>query len=360
MSSMYRLILRATSAIAMANSTIFLSGCTTMETGSIATASQPGQERDYAAVLLRFDAVSSQMLFDPRIIEQPQWARFRADFGARAQTARTDQEFVAAFDETLANVDLFSHFELRAQSQTVEQMRERADQEALTEAIARFENVDDDIGILRINSFFGEAIMGQISSSIDAVIEADVSALIIDLRGNPGGTFAAWPVLSRLASSEIPVGHLVAAPWYASHQAPPNASDLETAIPLTEPDGAALGAGLMDDGLLLLGVEPEAPVFEGRVFILIDGETASTSEIVAAALQYNGRARVVGTRSAGEVLNADQIMLDDGIFLLLPLADFMLPDGSRLEGAGVQPDYSTRGDALECAIAVIRGATACE
>ena len=103
-------------------------------------------------------------------------------------------------------------------------------------------------------------------------------------------------------------------------------------------------------------VEP----FAGDVAILVDGLSASTSEMFAAAMQAIGRARVFGERTAGQALPAVATRLPTGDGLMHVVADFVAPDGTRIEGRGVIPDEVvrlTRADLvegrdapLECAI----------
>jgi carboxyl-terminal processing protease len=81
-------------------------------------------------------------------------------------------------------------------------------------------------------------------------------------------------------------------------------------------------------------VEP----FTGDVAILVDGLSASTSEMFAAAMQAIGRARVFGERTAGQALPAMATRLPSGDVLMQVVADFVAPDGTRIEGRGVIPD----------------------
>jgi len=81
-------------------------------------------------------------------------------------------------------------------------------------------------------------------------------------------------------------------------------------------------------------VEP----FTGDLAILVDGLSASTTEMFAAALQTLGRARVFGERTAGQALPAMATRLPTGDVLMHVVADFVAPDGSRIEGRGVIPD----------------------
>jgi carboxyl-terminal processing protease len=83
-----------------------------------------------------------------------------------------------------------------------------------------------------------------------------------------------------------------------------------------------------------IAVEP----FGGDVAIIVDGLSASTSEMFAAAMQSIGRARVFGERTAGQALPAMATRLPSGDVLMHVVADFVAPDGSRIEGRGVIPD----------------------
>jgi carboxyl-terminal processing protease len=78
--------------------------------------------------------------------------------------------------------------------------------------------------------------------------------------------------------------------------------------------------------------------FEGRLAILTDPVTASTSEIFATGMQRIGRARVFGERSAGAALPAMMTRLPSGDVFVHAVADFIDPDGKRIEGAGTVPD----------------------
>jgi C-terminal processing protease CtpA/Prc len=72
--------------------------------------------------------------------------------------------------------------------------------------------------------------------------------------------------------------------------------------------------------------------------VLIDGDTASAAEIVAAVLQDRGRATTIGQTTAGNTETVVPFDYLDGSRLWLAVGGFRLPDGSALEGRGVVPD----------------------
>jgi carboxyl-terminal processing protease len=89
--------------------------------------------------------------------------------------------------------------------------------------------------------------------------------------------------------------------------------------------------------------------YTGRLALVVDELSASTSEVFAGALQQLGRARVVGSNTAGQALPSVLMRLPNGDGLMYAIADLTAPNGHRLEGAGVTPDETvpvTRADLL--------------
>jgi len=78
--------------------------------------------------------------------------------------------------------------------------------------------------------------------------------------------------------------------------------------------------------------------FAGDLAVLVDGLSASTSEMFAAAMQALGRARLFGEQTAGQALPAMATRLPSGDILMHVVADFVAPDGRAIEGHGVTPD----------------------
>jgi carboxyl-terminal processing protease len=78
--------------------------------------------------------------------------------------------------------------------------------------------------------------------------------------------------------------------------------------------------------------------FDGPLAVLVDGQSASTTEFFAAGMRHTGRARIFGESTAGKALPAALVRLPSGDALMHVVADFTTPDGTRLEGAGVSPD----------------------
>jgi carboxyl-terminal processing protease len=99
---------------------------------------------------------------------------------------------------------------------------------------------------------------------------------------------------------------------------------------------------VMRDNQLNFVVNPRPEVFRGPVAILMDGTSASTSEIFAGGLKDLGRARIFGTRSAAAALPSIIEKLPNGDGFQYAMANYISQGGKALEGNGVIPDEEVK------------------
>jgi carboxyl-terminal processing protease len=143
------------------------------------------------------------------------------------------------------------------------------------------------------------------------------AGLILDLRDNPGGLLDEGV---KVADRFLVAGTIVTTEGRSDPSKPSarQASERETAHEE--------------------GTEPDYPVA-----ILVNGDTASASEIVAGALQDHKRAVIVGERSFGKGSVQTLFGLDDGAGLKLTIARYYTPSGRSIQDKGVIPDVVVRG-----------------
>jgi carboxyl-terminal processing protease len=161
------------------------------------------------------------------------------------------------------------------------------------------------IGYIRFNIFV-MPIMPRVRAAVREM--RDAPGLIIDLRGNPGG----------IGGMAIGIAGMV------------------------EAEQNSLGTMKMREGELKFVFFPQPGAFTGKVVILVDGESASTSEIFAAGLQELGRATVVGERTVGAALPSVFQKLPTGAIFQYAIADFKTPKGVLIEGYGVIPNVEVK------------------
>ncbi|HEX8267854.1 MAG TPA: S41 family peptidase [Pyrinomonadaceae bacterium] len=87
---------------------------------------------------------------------------------------------------------------------------------------------------------------------------------------------------------------------------------------------------------------PQADSYKGKVVVLTDGGSASTSEIFAAGLQATKRAKTVGETTMGAVLASLFDRLPTGAIFQYAISDYKSPGDVLIEGRGVKPDVEAR------------------
>jgi carboxyl-terminal processing protease len=167
-------------------------------------------------------------------------------------------------------------------------------------------HMEDDVLVLRLASFSGAVSASLAQAIAEATAASPPRAVILDLRGNPGGLLRE---AVRVADAFLTQGEIVS---------------LRGASP------ARQRAWQADADELLAGVP---------MVVLIDARSASASELVADALQYNGRATVMGQRSFGKGTVQTTFSLGEQAGAVkLTTAVYHGPSGQTVHRVGVAPD----------------------
>jgi carboxyl-terminal processing protease len=168
----------------------------------------------------------------------------------------------------------------------------------------RSELMDGDVGYVRLTTFTARA-TDMVREAITGLLDQGATRFVLDLRGNPGGYIDA---ARGIASQFIPTNELL----------------------FTVESGEDVQEWRAVDGLLQTDDVP--------LVVLIDGGSASASEIVGAALQEHGRATMVGEPTFGK--NTVQIWnnLPNGGGLRLTTDRWFTPEHNSVAPDGVQPD----------------------
>jgi carboxyl-terminal processing protease len=159
-------------------------------------------------------------------------------------------------------------------------------------------------GYLRLNLFLDPV---TVMPSLETALREfrDAPGVVFDLRNNPGG---------------VGMMAMGIAGWFVSQP------------------GLRLGTMIYRDGAENFDINPRLEAFPGRLAIVVNGGSASTTEILAQGLQDLGRARIFGTRTAGAALPSEIIELPNGDRFEYPEANYVSVKGRILESNGVQPD----------------------
>ena len=172
--------------------------------------------------------------------------------------------------------------------------------------------LDDDIGYIRVSSFQSKTTR-NIFSAVDSLLAKsgdNLRGVILDLRNNPGGVLTGAVGVSDVFLND---GELIV---YTEGRA------ADAALKYT--------AGTPDK---LKGLP---------IVVLINGGSASASEIVAGALQDHKRATVVGSKSFGKGSVQTVLPLQENAALKLTTARYFTPLGRSIQASGITPDITIK------------------
>jgi len=174
------------------------------------------------------------------------------------------------------------------------------------EEVVSRDYADGAVGYVRLNGFSDRGAT-ELADALRAHIEAKRTELILDLRGNPGGYVTA----ARAVASQF----IASGPVFWEQ----DASGAQVATN-AQPGGVATSDDL-------------------RIVCLIDGGSASASEIVAGALQDTGRATLVGQTSFGKgTVQQWQELTGEGGAFRLTVARWLTPNKRWIHDVGIDPE----------------------
>lgn len=172
---------------------------------------------------------------------------------------------------------------------------------------------DQLIGYIKLDEFSSHA-AEQMKEAIKTLSDAGVSGFVLDLRGNPGGLLYASVDIARLWLQE---GMIV--------------KTLDQPQTCANPEPECGYSEIFANGTAITDLP---------LVILVDGYSASASEILAGALQENGRATLVGTRTFGKGTVQSVHTLSDGSGLAVTISRYYPPSGTNINKKGINPDIA--------------------
>ncbi|MBM7866738.1 PDZ domain-containing protein [Heliobacterium gestii] len=176
--------------------------------------------------------------------------------------------------------------------------REKVNIPVVTAEIAK---KDNRVGVLRITQFNTTA-YGEVDRAIQSFKEKKVKGIIMDLRDNPGGELNA---AVNIASHFVPKG---------------------TVVSVVDREGRSDNYETTRDYL-------DIPVV-----VLINGGSASASEIVSGAIKDYGTGALVGTKTFGKGVVQTIIPLSGGAGVKLTMYKYLTPKGNDIHKLGIEPD----------------------
>ena len=164
-------------------------------------------------------------------------------------------------------------------------------------------SVKKDIGYIQISSFIGSSTTTEFLSALDKT--KDTKGLILDLRGNTGGLLANAVYIANVFLDNGTIVNIVSR------------------------------NGQVED----IKAQSSLLHIDKPIVLLVDGASASASEILSGALKDHHKAILVGTKTFGKGMVQRIIPLPNSTGLNLTIAKYLTPNGSDINKKGIVPDY---------------------
>lgn len=160
------------------------------------------------------------------------------------------------------------------------------------------------VGYIRLTQFSANA-ASEMREAIQELEDRDVTGYVLDLRSNPGGLLYSSIDISRM--------------WLS--------------------DGTIVST-VNREGTVDENVASDRALTDKPLVVLVDGGSASASEILSGALQDNNRAILVGTTTFGKGLVQSVRGLGDGSGIAVTIAKYLTPSGRDINTFGIEPDFT--------------------
>lgn len=165
-----------------------------------------------------------------------------------------------------------------------------------------YEMLEDGMAYIQITEF-DDVTPGQFSEALQSARNSGMKGLIMDLRGNPGGSVSAVVEIARML---LPEGLVV----------------------YTE-DKYGEREEYTCDG---------SNEFDLPLVVLVDGNSASASELLSGAIQDYQKGTLVGTTTFGKGIVQQIMTLRDGSAIKITISSYYTPAGRNIHGTGIEPD----------------------
>ena len=169
----------------------------------------------------------------------------------------------------------------------------------------------DSVGYIQLLEF-EEVSVRQVEAAIKELQASGMQKLIFDLRGNPGGLLSS---VLEIADYFVKKGLLIFRMEY-------------------------------NDGRIYTEQSRSKALFDGDMILLVDGNSASASEVMTGIMQDYGRALVMGEQTFGKGIVQSFYILPDGDALKVTIAHYFSPKGRDFHGVGIAPDILGEDDPL--------------
>ncbi len=286
---------------------------------------------DYVALIHAIKKTFQENIYDRALLETREWKKFFKELNKTAPEIRDDLEMIIYFSFLAGKIEM-SHISILKHNPWDDL------EETVAEPMVSFKVIDDKVAYIKFDAFqLADSLL--VRSYFKTIINQKNPNLIFDFRGCTGGDYSSMYLAQYLTNKTYEAGFFIGNQYYKENQELPDEATLKA---LPSYAGKSLREFLQvikEKGLLRGTVVPDKELhYSGKVYALIDNNSASATEPISYFLKQHNLATLVGERTAGAMLSSTVITVKDDWSLMLPVADYYTSDRFRIEQNGVAPN----------------------
>lgn len=290
---------------------------------------------------------------NPAFLETPEWDVFVNYIQSEEVLSMEETQFGRAFNIAARELT-FSHFYLKYSNKEKRRRSKKSTKKTVRKKAFELSEIDAETAILTVRQFIPNGPL--MKSLVTQISDKEYKNLIIDVRGNSGGTLDAAVVLGQfITPNMIDAGSYLSRSWFEQNNHYPTQEDINSFPFLQDMTYAGFRKAAKQPAFRMVIPPHSNPTFQGEVYVLTDNYTASTCEPLVYLLKEQGVAKVIGEHTAGAMLSGMDFKLTKNLNLFLPVQDYITSDGHRLDKVGVQPTIEVASEqALETVLELLK------
>ncbi|WP_440905380.1 S41 family peptidase [Catenovulum sp. SX2] len=288
-------------------------------------------------------ALQQQYHYNPAELNSAEFKQIQNKVLKLAEQSNDLETFISEFNH-LWQSGPFSHVRLAPAQTDAKSLAAYLDKMNVGKDAVQLSWPQADTARMAINTMMGVDTIENIHQAFLEINQHKPAKLIVDLRNNHGGAFAVKPLVEHLTEKKLDVGVFVSQLWFTKHSQPPQKQQIAQVASWNGWSIQRFWQDVQASPFTRVQMQPTAPHYSGKVYLLTSKQTASAAEMAADALSQLENVTIVGETTAGEMLSQTIFDLPHQLHLFIPVADYYSAVNGRIEGKGVKPDVQMKAN----------------